>query len=105
MNMLKNYKHIKQIIVNKKYKLFIADTYLKKRKGLSGLRSIPNNTGMIFVYGKEEKDRIFTMKNVMFPLKIIFLNKANEVVYSVIARPGQRILCKKPSMYVVEIPV
>jgi uncharacterized membrane protein (UPF0127 family) len=64
--MFKNYKSIKQKILGKNYKLFVADTPSKRSKGLSGIKNIPNNCGMIFVYGEEKPDRSFTMKNVFF---------------------------------------
>ena len=72
--MFKNYRKIKQLIGSKRYTLFVADTRIRKKKGLSGLKSIPRNTGMIFLYNKEESNRSFTMKNVYFPLRIIFLD-------------------------------
>ena len=103
--MFKNYKSIKQKILGKSYNLFVADTPSKKIKGLSGIKSIPRNCGMIFVYGEEKADRSFTMKNVFFKLRIIFLDNDMNVVEQIIARPNQRsIICSKPSMYVIEIP-
>tara|TARA_Y100000592_G_C5382794_1_gene274279 strand:+ start:28 stop:345 length:318 start_codon:yes stop_codon:yes gene_type:complete len=104
--MFLNYKKIKQAINGKRYTLFIANTNLKKRKGLSGIKNIPRNCGMLFPYNKEEPDRSFTMKNVYFPLHIIFLDKNMNIVHQEKASPNQRnlVICKNPSMYVVEIP-
>ena len=103
--MFSNYKKIYQVINGKRYKLFVANTNSKKTKGLSKIKSIPKNTGMIFTYTSEEKDRRFTMKNVFFPLYIIFLDKNMHIVQTEKALPNQRkaIVCKKPSMYVIEI--
>lgn len=104
--MFNNYKSIKQIISNKRYKLFIADTFHKKKKGLSGIAKIDKNCGMLFPYQEEIKNRSFTMKGVCFKLRIIFLDKDMNIVHQEKARPNQRksIVCEKPSMYVIEIP-
>lgn len=103
--MFKNYKKIKQRIGGKKYILFVANTADKKKKGLSGIRSFPRNHGMLFPYAEEVPERSFTMKNVYFPLRIIFLDKDMNIVYQEIGWPRQNnsIICKKPSMYVIEI--
>ena len=102
--MFKNYRKIKQVIAGKRYTLFVANTNAKKRKGLSGIKSIPHNFGMLFPYNEELSGRSFTMKNVLFPLRIIFLDKEMKIVHQVKAMPGQKsIFCTKPSMYVIEI--
>lgn len=103
--MFKNYRKTKQFIGGKKYTLFVANTNNKKRKGLSGIRSLPRNFGMLFPYSEEISNRSFTMKNVYFPLRIIFFDKNMKFVYQEVGRPGQlkSIVCEKPSMYVIEI--
>ena len=69
--------------------------------------SSPKRTGMIFPYPSEIPDRSFTMTQTPFPLRIIFFDKYNRVVHQEIGQPYQKlpIVCKKPSMTVVEIPV
>ena len=102
--MFRNYKVIKQVINGKRYILYVAKTDAQKRKGLSNIKKIPKNVGMIFPYQEEKKERTFTMKNVSFPLRIIFLDKKMEIVHQVKAMPGQySIVCEKPSQYVIEI--
>ena len=104
--MFNNYKCLKQIIAGKRYKLFIANSITKKRKGLAGILKLPKFCGMIFPYSAEESGRSFTMKNVHLKLRIIFLDKNMNIIYQEIGKPGQRksIVCEKPSMYVIEIP-
>ncbi len=104
--MFLNYKNIKQTIKGKRYTLFIANSDSRKIKGLSGVKKIPKDCGMLFPYAFEEPGRIFNMKGVNFPLHIIFLDKYMNVVYQEKAKPNQRnlIVCKKPSQFVVEIP-
>ena len=48
--MFSNYKKIKQVINGKRYTLLIANTNDKKIKGLSGIKNMPKNTGMLFMY-------------------------------------------------------
>jgi len=85
--------------------LWIADTPRKRSLGLSKIKSIPRNTGMIFVYDNDQP-RSFTMKNTFMPLQIIFLDKNYNVVYQEKGKPRQRnsIECSKDCRYVVEIP-
>ena len=103
----KNYKKVKTRIKGKPgvFHLWIADTPRKRSLGLSKIKSIPRNTGMIFVYDNDQP-RSFTMKNTFMPLQIIFLDKNYNVVYQEKGKPRQRnsIECSKDCRYVVEIP-
>lgn len=103
----KNYKTLKTKIKGKPgvFNLWIADTPKKKSLGLSKVKSIPKNSGMIFVYS-DDQPRTFTMKNTYIPLHIIFLDKNYNVVYQEKGMPRQRnsIECLKNCRYVVEIP-
>lgn len=65
-------------IQNKPYTLFVADTEEKKNKGLSGIVSLKDNQGMIFIFEKPDF-YYFWMKDMRFPLDFIFLNE-NKVV-------------------------
>ena len=102
-----NYKKIKTKIKGKSgiFSLWVADTPRKQIKGLSKIKSIPKNSGMIFVYNNDAP-RSFTMKNTFIPLQIIFLDKNFNVLYQEKARPGQSnsIKCNEKCRYVVEIP-
>ena len=101
-----NYKKIKTKIQGRSgnYHLWVADTPKKRTLGLSKIKSIPNNHGMIFVYD-DDKPRVFTMRNTYIPLEIIFLDKNFNVVYHEKAKPKQRrsIECPFQCRYVVEI--
>lgn len=101
-----NYKKIKTRIKGKPgiFKLWVADTPQKQITGLSKIKSIPKDHGMIFVYD-DDKPRTFTMKNTFIPLEIIFLDKYFNVVYHEKAKPRQRnaIECPVQCRYVVEI--
>ena len=101
-----NYKKIKTRIKGKSgiFKLWVADTPQKQATGLSKIKRIPKDHGMIFVYN-DDKPRTFTMKNTFIPLEIIFLDKDFNVVYHEKAKPRQRnaIECPVQCRYVVEI--
>ena len=102
-----NYKTINQSIKGKSYKLYVSDNPAKQKIGLSKHFRYPvkKNQGMIFIYKNEEPSRIFTMVNTKHKLKIIFINEKNEIVHEEIGLPGQykKIMCEKPSKYVIEI--
>ncbi len=50
----------------------IADTQELRRRGLMNRRSLPDNTGMLFVFESESKPS-FWMKNTTIPLSISFI--------------------------------
>ena len=99
-------KSIKKKILGKKYNLLIAKNQKEKKKGLNIFQSLPKNTGMIFPYNRERPERSFTLSQTPFNLRVIFLDKYNRVVYQEKGRAYQKlpIVCKKPSMTVIEIP-
>ena len=101
-----NYKKVKTKIKGKPgiFSLWVADTPVKQRKGLSRISKLSRNEGMIFVYSRDEP-RTFTMKNTFIPLHIIFLDKNFNIIYQEKARPRQRnsIECINKCRYVVEI--
>jgi uncharacterized membrane protein (UPF0127 family) len=101
--MFKNYRKTRMLIKGRTYRLWVADTEAKKRKGLRGILGLPRHHGMIFVYDKPVKHD-FTMMGVKIPLTIIFLNKAFQIVDIKKAKPGQRrVEPSKEYCYVIEI--
>ncbi len=67
-------------------KVLIADTDAKKAKGLSGRLSLASNSGMLFIYNEEEIRR-FWMKNMKFPIDIIWIRKDKVVDILINALP------------------
>ncbi len=59
-------------------KLEIADSQEEREKGLSNRKSLPEDTGLLFVFDKADKYP-FWMKDMQFPIDIIFLNN-NKIV-------------------------
>jgi uncharacterized protein len=66
-------------IGNRTFHLEIANTRDRRRIGLMYRKSLPPDHGMIFLF-TDEVNREFWMKNVPFPLDIIYLNSAGKVV-------------------------
>jgi hypothetical protein len=58
----------------------IAETKQQQEKGLMFVRSLPYNSGMLFIY-KDEAPRSFYMKNTYIPLDIIWMDKEKKVVF------------------------
>jgi uncharacterized membrane protein (UPF0127 family) len=58
----------------------IADNALNRELGLSGRRSLAEDSGMLFVFEKEGRYG-FWMKGMRLPLDIIWLNKDKQVIY------------------------
>lgn len=65
-------------IGNKKFNLIIAKKDKDRITGLSGRKSLDENTGMLFVFDKKDK-YAFWMKNMNFPIDIIYIND-NKIV-------------------------
>tara|TARA_Y100001970_G_C13903634_1_gene684919 strand:- start:364 stop:669 length:306 start_codon:yes stop_codon:yes gene_type:complete len=96
---------IKQTIFGKKYKLLIAKTDKQKKKGMNIFSKPQKGIGMIFPYRQEKPNRSFTLAKCPFSLKIIFLDKDNNIVHQEIGKKYQPrpVVCKKPSMTVIEL--
>ena len=63
---------------NATIKVDIADTPQLRRKGLSGRENLASDSGMLFIFEKEDKYP-FWMKGLNFPLDFIWIRK-NTVV-------------------------
>ena len=66
-------------IGKKTFTLEIADTDATQQKGLMFRDSMPENHGMIFVFGNEIV-RNFWMKNTRIPLDIIYIASDGTIV-------------------------
>jgi len=66
-------------IGNTTIKAEIADTNLKRIKGLMFRKSLPKNEGMLFIFDQEDYHGIWMM-NMSFPIDIIWFDKEKKVV-------------------------
>jgi len=65
---------------NKQYNLRVAATAQQQEKGLGDIASMPENSGMLFWF-TDDKPRCFWMKDMHFPLDIIWVDAAHRVTH------------------------
>lgn len=70
---------VKMPIGKNTFTLEVADTEATREHGLMERDSMPDDHGMIFVFG-EETERAFWMKNTRFPLDILYVDASGKVV-------------------------
>lgn len=59
-------------------KVEVADTQIKRNKGLGGRESLASDEGMLFVFPEADK-RAFWMKGLSFPLDFVWIRKDTVV--------------------------
>lgn len=67
------------LMKEQKLSVEIADTIQKQGQGLSGRPSMKENEGMLFVF-QESAPRSFWMKDMRFPIDIIWINAEGVIV-------------------------
>ncbi|HSW88793.1 MAG TPA: DUF192 domain-containing protein [Candidatus Saccharimonadales bacterium] len=65
-------------IKNHTFKLFVAKTTQEQHQGLSDRDSLPEDTGMLFIFNTPDYYQ-FWMRHMKFPLDIIYINN-NKIV-------------------------
>lgn len=88
----------------------LADTPQKRAMGLMYRESLPENHGMLFIFG-EAQPWTFWMKNTRMPLDIIWLNEQKTIVYIEANAPictrtdngCPQYQSNEPAMYVLEL--
>lgn len=74
-----NLKKTEVLLNNEKFSIEIASSPIQWARGLMYRDNLPKNNGMLFIFPMESKQS-FWMKNVKFPLDIIFLSKDKKIV-------------------------
>ena len=86
--------------------LDIAQTTAQQQQGLSGRKNMANNRGMLFIFSQSGAT-CFWMKGMEFPLDMVWLNGAKQVVYlqqSVSPKSYPKQFCPStPAKYVIEL--
>jgi uncharacterized membrane protein (UPF0127 family) len=83
----------------------IADNDEERMRGLMDRQTLPDNTGMLFIFPNDEP-RSFWMKNTYISLDIIYINSSKEIVsIQKYTQPKSTysIPSEKPAMYVLEV--
>ncbi|MFH1173007.1 MAG: DUF192 domain-containing protein [bacterium] len=76
-----NEKQITEVCLKTEcFKVELAITDQEKAQGLMFRTSLPEKSGMLFIYKKESQPGIW-MKNTKIPLDIIWLNQNKEIVF------------------------
>lgn len=101
----------KKVVINgTEITVDVADKPKTRSKGLSGVESLGENQGMLFVFDAQDTRPIFWMKGMLIPIDIIWIDD-NKIVQIDTARAPQgdetgeeiRISPDKPIDYVLEV--
>lgn len=90
-------------IHNKEYKVQIAKTEEEKQKGLQGVKDLPKDEGMLFVYD-EPQTVGYWMEDTYIPLDIIFIDDDYEVISVYAGKPLSKDIVEEDNVkYVLEV--
>lgn len=99
----------KKVCINENcFNVELAETQIERSQGLMNRESMPPNSGMLFIFEKED-DYSFWMKNTLISLDIIWIGENKMVVFiEKNAQPCRDDLCQSFSSntsarYVLEI--
>ena len=92
---------------NTKIKVEIADSQIERQLGLSGRDTLADNTGLFFVFDKEDFYHIW-MKDMNFPIDVMWMDSQGTVVniksnISPSTYP-QTFTSDKPAKFILEMP-
>jgi uncharacterized membrane protein (UPF0127 family) len=89
------------------FKVTVASTQTAREQGLSGKSELDADHALLMVFPSEDQWGIW-MKNMNFPIDIVWMNKGKKVVYIQKNAPfdNQTTIYKpeKSALYVVELP-
>jgi uncharacterized membrane protein (UPF0127 family) len=96
------------------YHVSIMRTDAQLEKGLSGTTNLPSGDAMLFVFSSDSDWQMW-MKDMNYPIDMVWLNDAQQVVYTVKnaqpssydkANPSKSTLfqSRSPAHYVIELP-
>lgn len=90
-------------IGGKQYKVELAETETEKEEGLQGIKNLPDDQGMLFVYDKPQTVG-FWMKDTLIPLDIIFIDEDQEVISIYQGKPEDKTIVEEDNVkYVLEV--
>lgn len=85
--------------------VIVADSKDEWTRGLQGYEPLESGEGMLFVFG-QPAPRAFVMKDVSFPIDVVFIAEDGTVSAIEPLDPGDThvVLSPSPSAYVIELP-
>lgn len=90
-------------IGDKTYKVKIAKTEEEKQKGLQGVKELPEDKGMLFIYDKPQTVG-FWMEDTEIPLDIIFIDEDYEVISIYQGKPNDETIVEEDNVqFVLEV--
>ena len=94
---------MKVTVEDKEYNVKVAKSDEDKIKGLQGVKNLPENEGMLFIYD-EPQTVGFWMVDTDIPLDIIFINDDEEVISVYQGEPNDRTIAEEDNVkYVLEV--
>ena len=92
-------------IGEKKYKVECVESEEDKKRGLQNVISIASDEGMLFIYDKPQTVR-FHMKNMNFPIDMVFIDENNEVISVYEAEQQGKFFIEEDNVsYVLEVNI
>ncbi len=88
-----------------KFDIYLATDFEQHRRGLMFVRGMPERTGMLFIYEREEI-RSMWMKNTYIPLDLVFARADGSVINVITDTVPQTLNSHRsaePSLYVLEL--
>ncbi len=85
--------------------VYIAATNEQHSRGLMHVRSLPESTGMLFLYGRDARLSMW-MKNTFIPLDILFVRAdgtVSSIAYDTEPQSLKSIAALEPVRYVLEL--
>lgn len=91
--------------VKARFRVEVADTAEKRRRGLMYRTELGTDEGMLFAF-PEERDHAFWMKNTPLSLDLIFMDRRRRVVgviHDTVPFSTRSVRVGVPSLYVLEV--
>lgn len=88
-----------------RFDIYLAENNAQRRRGLMFVRSMPETTGMLFIY-EEDGFLSMWMKNTFIPLDILFVRSdgtVSSIGYDAEPQSLQSIAALEPVRYVLEL--
>lgn len=89
-------------IDDREFLVKIASTEQARKRGLSGIKSMPNDAGVLFIFPSEDMVVMHT-KDMLFDLDIIYINNGKIVCVKRNVKPGKELLESCKVTHILEI--